>query len=94
MSNQNYKVMNATANFHSAIFPFPVAIPTAKPVLEKPVRKITRTRVIGISGNIVRVFDWDTQINTLHFHLQNLPEGIYLIRPDDGETRPIRWVVN
>jgi|GEM_PF-4394603 len=86
--------MIPTANFPGASFPFPIAVPMPKVSVKKAKTPLTRTRVIDISGNVIRVFDWNTKLNTLHFHLQNIPEGIYIIRPDRGDIQPIRWVVN
>lgn len=86
--------MISSANFPGVSFPFPIAVPVPKVTEKKNKTALIRTRVIDIAGNVIRVFDWNAQLNTLHFHLQNIPEGIYIIRPDKGEIQPIRWVVN
>jgi hypothetical protein len=86
--------MIPVSSFPATVFPFPVAVPKPMVSTEKKTNRLVRTRVINISGHVIRVFDWDTQLNSLHFYLQNIPEGIYIIRPDKGDIQPIRWVVN
>jgi hypothetical protein len=86
--------MIPAANFPGLSFPFPIAVPVPVVSVKKSTTELIRTRVIDLSGNVIRVFDWNAKLNTLHFHIQNLPEGIYIIRPDKGDIQPIRWVVN